>query len=492
MTRLVLFLFITLLQLPQLFATSNPELSDRLRRHVSVLASDSLLGRGLGTEGAEKARAYIIQQFKTAGIKPLKGDLTGFIQPFSFRQSNTWIQAYNIVGVIEGSDPELKNEYILIGAHYDHLGYELNDDEKKIFPGADDNASGVASIIEIGRYFAANPKLLKRSLLIVAFDAEESGLLGSEHFVQDSPVPLETIKLMFSLDMVGMLEENKGLILKGMGTMLNGPELAKTLAEKYDFAIRKIGDSFERRTDTAPFAGKGIPSVHVFTGTKSPYHKPEDKYDLLDYDGMAAITLYMKEFLAQLSALPEINPLPSFESQAMAQSSKKAGRISIGISTYFGSGFHEYDDTFYRANSLFSTAGGIFIQFPIGKFITLQQEVLYDLNRSKMEGGSFARHSLTLPFNIQFGTPRLNVGDIRFYTFAGPYYRYSFNGSAASTKLNFTVYKQEEWGYNYGIGLDVFKFTVGFTRRTALTGLLIGNQNSIFNTNSYLSLSYRF
>jgi aminopeptidase YwaD len=492
MTRFVLFLFITLSQLTQLFATSNPELSDRLRRHVSVLASDSLLGRGLGTEGAEKARAYIIQQFKSAGINALKGSTTGYVQPFNFRQSLSWIQAYNIVGIIEGSDPMLKNEYILIGAHYDHLGYELNDDQKKIFPGADDNASGVASIIEIGRYFATHPELLKRSLLIVAFDAEESGLLGSKHFVENSPVPLQNIKIMFSLDMVGMLEENKGLILKGMGTMQNGAELAQSLAGKYDFTIKKTGESFERRTDTAPFAKKGIPSVHVFTGTKSPYHKPEDKYDLLDYDGMAAINLYMKEFLEQLSALPEITTLPSFEAKALNPSSTKRSKISSGFSMYLGTGFHHYDDTFYRANSLFSLAGGLFVQLPVGRLVTLQQEVLYDLNRSKMEGGEFARHSFTLPFNVQFGTPRLEVGDIRLYVFAGPYYRYSFAGNAAAEDINFEIYQQDEWGYNLGIGFDIFKFSMGYTNRRGLTKLFVNGQNTVFNTNNYLSISYRF
>ncbi len=492
MNRVKLFLFIALFSLSQLMAVSNPNLSDRLRNHVSVLASDSLKGRGLGTEGAEKARAYIIRQFKSVGIKPLDGSTTGYLQPFTFRQSLAWIQGSNVVGIIEGTDPTLKNEYILIGAHYDHLGYELIDGQEEIYPGADDNASGVASIIEIGRYFSKHPENLKRSLLVVAFDGEESGLLGSDHFVNFSPVPIQDIKLMFSLDMVGMLSENKGLILKGMGIMEDGAELAKEIVEKYSFSLKNTGDRYEKRTDTAPFAKKGIPSVHVFTGTNSPYHKPEDQYQLLDYDGMAEINLYMVDLIGQLSALEDISARSSFTSSVLAQSSVKENALSTGFSVYMGSGFHRYEDAFFRANPLFSVAGGFFLQLPVGKFLTLQQEVLYDLNRSKMEGGDFNRHSITLPFNIQYGTPRISDGNIRLFSFAGPYFRYSFGGKAASENLSFDIYQQQEWGYTVGVGVDLFMISLAYSNRIALTDLLISDQHTIYNTNNYFSLSYRF
>src|SRR5690606_5162560 len=114
----------------------------------------------------------------------------------------------------------------------------------------------------------------KRSLIFIAFDAEESGLLGSKHYVETIDAELRNqIKAMFSFDMVGMLEANKGLDLKGIGSLVNGEEIAKKHTD--GITLLNTSASIENRTDTEPFGDKGIPAIHVFTGTKSPYHKPE-------------------------------------------------------------------------------------------------------------------------------------------------------------------------------------------------------------------------
>lgn len=250
---------------------------DTLSAHVHYLSSEELEGRALGSKGKDLAATYIQQQFQQAGLQPFEEN---YEQHFDLKISLAWVQATNIIGVLEGSDPLLKNEYIVLGAHYDHLGYKK--DRSTFYPGADDNASGVATLIELAKHFGQLENKPKRSLLFIAFDAEESGLLGSKHFVKNlDPGTLAHIKAMFSFDMVGMLEANKGLDLKGIGTLVNGPETAKKHAS--DLKVLNTSKEIEDRTDTEPFGSKGIPAIHVFTGSKSPYHKPEDKADLLDY-----------------------------------------------------------------------------------------------------------------------------------------------------------------------------------------------------------------
>jgi aminopeptidase YwaD len=464
-------------------------LEDRLRNHVAVLASDSLQGRGLGTDGTQKALRYIVEQFANAGIKPLPQMDGEYLQPFTFRFSNIWVGATNIIGYIEGSDPVLKNEFILIGAHYDHLGFEIKNNEKVIFAGADDNASGMAAIIELGRYFAERPHLLQRSLLIVAFDAEESGLKGSEYFVENSPVALESLKMMFSLDWVGMLQANKGLIMKGIASMRNGVDIVEQIAVNHQISLKKTTASIERRTDTAPFGDRGIPAVHIFTGTKSPYHKPEDQYHLLDYAGMVTIHAFMAGLLAQLSQKPEILPVYTLRK---SEGKTKGRTLSFGVSLHAGSGFHRYDDQFYRANSLMGGAGGIYLRIPVSRLISLQQDILMDLNGSRIEGGNFTRQSITLPMNIQLGTPKIPGPDLRLYSFAGPYFRYSFAGKSAGETLSFEVFNNQEWGYSWGFAMDLLRFTFGYTYRRALTEIYVNGDEKVLDSNSYFSISYRF
>ena len=469
---------------------NNDDLKKALQNHLRILTSDSLQGRGLGTEGALKARTYIIEQFHNAGIEPVYED---YLQHFSFRQSLAWIHAANIVGKIEGNDPGLKDEYIVIGAHYDHLGYDIKDGEKRIFPGADDNASGVAAIIELGRYFSQNPDLLGRSLLIIAFDAEESGLLGAKHFVENSPVSVENIKLMFSFDMVGMYEANNGLHLRGMASLENGDVWAENFAEEFDIRLRQAGSDIERRTDTEPFGQRGIPAVHVFTGQKSPYHEPEDQYHLLDYEGMVFIHNFMTGFLSSLSTEPQLLQSSSLIASVLQESSLVGRRPSVGFLLNTGRGFHRYPDEFFKAKPLFSVSTGLYFNLPLSNIFGLQLETLYDLNRSQIMGGDFHRQSLTIPFNIQIGTPDLQGQDIHFFLFSGPYYRYSFSGESAGVKMDFDeVFRKDEWGYSIGVGLNIFGFFMGYTSRRAVTNLLRDDENKILDSNGYFSIGYRF
>ena len=189
--------------------TSTPE---QLKEHVYILASDSLLGRGFGTPQGLKAAHYIAAEFEQAGIEALDGH---YLHPFMHRSGILNIPGNNVIGVVRGNDPELKNEYIVLGAHYDHLGWKIVDGDTVVYNGADDNATGSSSIIEIGRNLVERKAELGRSIILVAFDGEESGLIGSNHFLSDSMVAPHQVKLMFSLDMVGMVEAHNGLDMKG-------------------------------------------------------------------------------------------------------------------------------------------------------------------------------------------------------------------------------------------------------------------------------------
>ena len=185
------------------------------------------------------------------------------------------IAAANIVGVIEGSDPELKKEYIVLGAHYDHLGHggygtgSLKPDTTAIHNGADDNASGTSALIEIAKAASRSRKKLKRSIIVVAFAAEEEGLLGSQYFAAHLPVPDSSVKVMLNMDMVGRLNAENQLYMGGAGTFPGGVDFMKSLKQgsglKPVVHAGGVGGS-----DHVSFSRKGISCIGFHTGVH-PY-----------------------------------------------------------------------------------------------------------------------------------------------------------------------------------------------------------------------------
>jgi len=488
-SRCIAFLLIFFISWHAAAGSNNNDLAVKLKEHVGILASDSLQGRGLGTRGSDLAREYISTQFSEMGLGKFGDD---YFQHFETRIGLAWVPAMNIIGYIEGSDPGLKDEYIVVGAHYDHLGFTRSNDQKTIFPGADDNASGVAGMIEIARFFSENQDKPGRSLIFIAFDAEESGLLGAHHFVKNSPVSIEQVRLMFSLDMIGMYAANNGVRLGGMGTLENGAEMAMIAASDHGIVVRSANNRIERRTDTAPFGDAGIPAAHVFTGMKSPYHKPQDTHDLLDYEGMANIVRFMNALLLELSLTPDLTPIPRLLAEAEARQSGRRKKAEIGLVLNNGSGFHRYRDEFFRANSLYTVSAGLYSILPISRILALQPEALYDFNGSHIEGGKFRRHSVTMPVNIRLSTPG---GDFSpsLFLITGPYYRYSFAGKSTGESIDFkNQFERGEWGMNAGIGVQVFKFQVSFTSRRGFTNIARGQDLKLYDSGNYFSFSYRF
>ena len=197
-------------------------------------------------------------------------------------------RADNIVGILPGSDPHLKNEHVVIGAHYDHLGfghYGTRDSstEGEIHHGADDNASGTAVLLHMAEQLAgANPKPA-RTTVFVAFSGEELGLFGSRRYVNDPPLALSTTTAMINLDMVGRLRDNRVTVF--------GARSAQALSGVVAEEARKVGLEIREsdgvgRSDNLAFYNKKIPVLHFFTGSHADYHRPSDTWDKLNYDGM--------------------------------------------------------------------------------------------------------------------------------------------------------------------------------------------------------------
>lgn len=200
------------------------------------------------------------------------------------------ISADNVAAVITGSDPDLNNQVIVIGAHYDHLGtlrrYSKGDDH--IFNGADDNASGTSAVLSIARDFSLQPVKPKRSVMFVLFAGEEKGLWGSRSFVQRPPVPISSFKAMLNLDMVSRAADT--LYLEGSS---NSPELTQIVKEKNTkFGFKLItpkGNAFQGSSDHAPFAENGIPFVFFFTGIHKDYHRVTDEVSKCDFEKAAQV-----------------------------------------------------------------------------------------------------------------------------------------------------------------------------------------------------------
>ncbi|MFG0316622.1 MAG: M28 family peptidase [Planctomycetota bacterium JB042] len=239
--------------------------SERLMRHVEALASDDFEGRGAGTDGGRLGASYLISRFEALKLTP-KGTRE-FRQPFRARGK----EMANVVALIEGYDEERSKEFVVVGAHFDHLGRRRDD----LYPGADDNASGCAALIEVARAFTLGGPPA-RSILFVGFDGEEVGLLGSRHFVRRPTVPKKEIVAMFNLDMVGRGEPGD---VRVCGT--STAPLLKTIVERH---APRVGltthDDYERQwrnaSDHAPFGDARIPFLYFGVLDHEDYHRPTD------------------------------------------------------------------------------------------------------------------------------------------------------------------------------------------------------------------------
>lgn len=469
----------------QLHAQQNTTAS-ALEKHVHTLASDALLGRGFGTPQGALAAAYIAEQMEQAGLEPLNGS---FFHSFNHRKGILNISGTNVAGLIPGSKPGLKQEYILLGAHFDHLGWKISEEDTVVYNGADDNASGTAALIEIGRNLAASKASLGRSVVLVAFDGEESGLVGSTWFVENSVVPPHQIKLMFSLDMVGMYEKHGGLDMTGVKLLSKYEELVGELAAEHGVTIRKVNKKVEQRTDTAPFGNIGIPAIHAYTGLESPYHKPEDIPSKLDYEGMARIADYMGAATLKLSNEAVISDLPALEEGQVTAETKV---FRPGVRFNMGSSHYDYRKEPILGKSILAWEAGVFGHIQLARFLMIQPEILYESKGSQNYSGNFRTHSITTPFNLLLATSEKEY--VRFYLQAGAYYSYHFGGKAGDISMDFdTEFSPHEFGITYGFGMEAMNVQMGLYFQRGLSNLVQEPSNlDIVHQNIYFSLGFMF
>jgi aminopeptidase YwaD len=271
-------------------APSAPD-SVAIQRDISYLASERLAGRLTGTPGNDSAAAYIARRYAALG---LTAAAPMYLQRFNARPPahagrSVSLPTQNVFAVLTGRDPALRAEYIVIGAHFDHLGTStdgaLDPESHAVRLGADDNASGTAAVLELARLFAHAPP--RRSIVFANFSGEEEGLLGSQYFVDHSPVPIDSIYTMLNFDMVGRLENDR-LIVYGVATATELPALLDSANAATHLRIAAQGDGFGP-SDHSSFYAKNIPVLHFFTDLHDDYHRATDTPDKINAGGEARV-----------------------------------------------------------------------------------------------------------------------------------------------------------------------------------------------------------
>jgi len=290
--------------------------SEDAKRHVTALADDALEGREGGSRGGRAAGSYIISHLEKLGLEPA-GDNGSYYQQFGGMR--------NILALARGSDPAVANELIVVGAHYDHVGYGNSGNSYGPFGfvhnGADDNASGVAGLIEVAEAMQHLPGRPRRPILFAFWDGEEKGLLGSYHFVRVRPALLAKMSVVFSvnLDMIGRLRGERLEVfgartsegLRAAVVQSNNRPGATPLELVFDWAIEEDSDHY-------PFIAARIPTVMFHTGLHDQYHRPSDDVQLVNFEGIEPVARLTLDFVNALANDP--GPARAFRSQARSES----------------------------------------------------------------------------------------------------------------------------------------------------------------------------
>ncbi len=279
-----------------------------LEPHVRMLAGDGFEGRETGTEGEKAAGEFIAAVLRGRNIEPVLQEFPGH-----------GAKGTNVLGVLRGASAEA----VVVGAHYDHLGRK----GEKIWSGADDNASGVAVLLELARRLSYRRP--RRTIVFASFSGEEAGLFGSKHYVKNPLVPLEQTVAMVNLDMVGRLREK--LLVFGTGT---GDQF-RAFLEDSPLALAFPNDPFGP-SDHTSFILKGVPSVHLFTGSHADYHKPTDTPEKIDYEGMLRIADLVETLVRRIADAPRRMQYVKVETAVPAEGAAPGARPYFGSMPDYG------------------------------------------------------------------------------------------------------------------------------------------------------------
>jgi Zn-dependent M28 family amino/carboxypeptidase len=311
--------------------------SAAIRSDIAYLASDRLEGRLTGSPGNDSAAAYIARRYK---YLRLKTPFPGYLQNFVARPAanahmgdTAGLKTQNVVAILEGTDPAYKGKYIVVGAHFDHLGrsaqYAMDPQAgDAIRNGADDNASGTAAVLQLARMLSVSRP--KHSVIFVNFSGEEEGLLGSQYFVDNAPVSLDSVVSMFNFDMVGRLRDDK-LFVYGTGTATELPSLVDSSNLKIlpALSIQGGGDGFGS-SDHASFYAKNIPVLHFFTDNHDDYHRATDDVEKINAGGEARVVNLAFDMIKSLDTRPTRLSFVKSAKPARLGSSSSGSQVYLG------------------------------------------------------------------------------------------------------------------------------------------------------------------
>lgn len=457
----------------------------RLKNHVCTLASDDMKGRRAGSEDAARAREYIAGQFRAMGLEPFGTD------GYEMRFSHSGGEYCDLVGIIPGSDPALKDEYIVLGAHYDHLGVRHGE----VFNGADDNASGTAAVIEIARELMKDPGALGRSVVLAAFDAEELGLFGSKALCKTLADSLgtERIKLMMSIDMVGWYGTSGWLKMSGYATVKDGHKLLceEAVSAGINLKLKKFETSIFTATDTEAFAQEGIPTLAVTTGLKSPYHKPGDDPGLIDYAGLDKVTAYIAGLTGKVASDPEL----ASSGKVAAKHSDRLPAFEVGVKGSLTVSNCSFKTAKLQTFGEYGWNGGLSLQYN-HKAFALRVDALYERNRSPFPvsenvfGGSavYRQQALTVPVLFMLQD---HEGPVRTYVGLGGYYSRVMDWSC--TKPLPAELKPDQFGWDFALGTRMGHIDLAVEFRNQIGSMFAGDGElkGAFNSGS-ISIGYYF
>jgi len=333
----------TAVALAAAFALGGPlaaQSPSHLLDDVKYLSDDALEGRLTGSPGADTAAAYLARRFAAVGLTP---PATGWFQEFvvapdapaAYHLAIGGLKGRNVIGILPGFDRKLRNEAVVVGAHYDHLGrggpFALDPDSTgAVHNGADDNASGTAALIEIARLLALRPPA--RTVVFVAFSGEEEGLLGSAFYVQHPAVPLARTIAMVNLDMVGRLRNDR-LIVYGVGSAMELPALLDSLDRTAGFDLKTQGDGYGPSDQSSFYAAKR-PVLHFFTDLHEDYHRATDDWQKINADGLKRVADFAEAVVASLA--DRRRSLTFVELPITARAGADSQAITPGYGAYLG------------------------------------------------------------------------------------------------------------------------------------------------------------
>lgn len=281
---------------------------------IGVMAHDSMRGRATPSPELDEVANWIAREFEAMGLEP-GGEEGGYLQRYEVPETEGET-APNVVGILRGRDPELRDEYLVFTAHMDHVGVRRPDESgDSIYNGADDDASGTAAIMEVAEAMTSLPRPPRRSLIFVAVSGEERGLWGSRHFVLEPPVPVTSMVANLNADMVGR-NWSDTIVAIGKEHSSLGETLERVNAARPDLGMTAIDDiwpdeRFYYRSDHYNFARNGVPILFFFNGTHAEYHRPADEVELIDGEKTARIgqlLFYLGLEVAEAPKAPAWNP----------------------------------------------------------------------------------------------------------------------------------------------------------------------------------------